>query len=382
MNTPQDRKSETRVPNTEISSKSDLAQIRDERLYRAKFPTFEAYCRARWAYGRRYVNRLISAAQLFHYLGTTCSQTRPDQESQLRPMIGLTPDQAQLAWQCAVELAGDRRITARLVKTAMQALQLGKAAKPAVRETRQSRTQKRQLINDAIGQLLVLLSQKGADAGAACRTPSPSRNLMPKINPKPENLAQLVFWIRGEKVLIDADLAVLYGVETRVLIQAVRRNRERFPDDFAFQLTVEEFTALRSQIVISNLDCHGGGFLLKSQTVISRAESNDPSSDVLTSKAARGGRRYRPYAFTEQGVAMLSSVLRSSRAVEVNIAMMRTFVQLRRLMDSNRDLARKIEDMEKKYDEQFAVVFEAIKQLVAEDQARKAQPPRRIGFKP
>ncbi len=87
-----------------------------------------------------------------------------------------------------------------------------------------------------------------------------------------------------------------------------------------------------------------------------------------------------PYAFTEQGVAMLSSVLRSPRAVEVNIAIMRTFVQLRRLMDSNRDLARKINAMEKKYDEQFAVVFDAIKQLIAEDEVRKAQPKRRIGF--
>jgi len=92
------------------------------------------------------------------------------------------------------------------------------------------------------------------------------------------------------------------------------------------------------------------------------------------------GRAYLPYAFTEQGVAMLSSVLRSPRAVEVNIAIMRTFVQLRRLMDSNRDLARKIEAMERKYDEQFAVVFEAIKQLVADDQAIKAQPQHRIGF--
>ena len=90
--------------------------------------------------------------------------------------------------------------------------------------------------------------------------------------------------------------------------------------------------------------------------------------------------KYLPYAFTEQGVAMLSSVLRSQRAVEVNIAIMRTFVQLRRLMDSNRDLARKIEAMELKYDEQFAVVFNAIKQLIAEDEARKSQPKRRIGF--
>jgi hypothetical protein len=94
------------------------------------------------------------------------------------------------------------------------------------------------------------------------------------------------------------------------------------------------------------------------------------------------GKSYLPYAFTEQGVAMLSSVLRSQRAVEVNIAIMRTFVQLRRLMDSNRDLAKKIEAIESKYDQQFAVVFDAIKQLIAEDTARKAQPKRRIGFQP
>ena len=101
-------------------------------------------------------------------------------------------------------------------------------------------------------------------------------------------------------------------------------------------------------------------------------------SQIVTSKTARGGRRYRPYAFTEQGVAMLSSVLRSTRAVEVNIAIMRTFVQLRRLMDTNRDLARKIEALEKKYDEQFAVVFEAIKELITPP----APPKKQIGFHP
>jgi len=155
--------------------------------------------------------------------------------------------------------------------------------------------------------------------------------------------------VRGERVLFDADLATLYGVETRTLNQAVARNRERFPLDFMFRVTAEEWTILRSQIVIS-------------------------------SSSGWGGVRYLPYAFTEQGVAMLSSVLRSSRAVEVNIAIMRTFVQLRRLMDSNRQLARKIEAMEKKYDEQFAVVFDAIKRLIAEDDARRASPKRRIGF--
>lgn len=138
-------------------------------------------------------------------------------------------------------------------------------------------------------------------------------------------------FLRGERVMLDSDLAGLYGVEARALKQAV-----------------SEAEAIRNS----------------SQTVMS----------------SRRGQAYLPYAFTEQGVAMLSSVLRSPRAVEVNIAIMRTFVQLRRLMDSNRRLARKIEALEQKYDEQFAVVFDAIKRLIAEDNGRKAVPKRRIGF--
>jgi hypothetical protein len=171
---------------------------------------------------------------------------------------------------------------------------------------------------------------------------------MPRIIPKPENLAPFIFLLRGEKVLLSQHLAELYGVSVSALNQAVKRNSERFPEDFMFQLSDAEFKGLKSQIVTSN----------------------------------RGGpHRAMPYAFTEQGVAMLSSVLRSPGAIEVNIAIMRTFVQLRRLMDSNRDLARKIEAMEKKYDEQFAVVFDAIKQLIAEDQAKRTQR-RQIGFHP
>ncbi len=181
---------------------------------------------------------------------------------------------------------------------------------------------------------------------------------------KPENFAQLVFFMRGEKVMFDADLAMLYGVEVRSLNQAVARNRKRFPADFAFQLTDDELAALRSQLVIS-----------KSPT--SQASSR-LRSRIVTSKTGRGGRRYLPYAFTEQGVAMLSSVLRSARAVEVNIAIMRTFVQLRRLMDSNRDLARKIESLEKKYDEQFSAVFAAIKELITQPPS----PRKSIGFHP
>jgi ORF6N domain len=179
---------------------------------------------------------------------------------------------------------------------------------------------------------------------------------------RPESLAPLIFFVRGEKVLLDADLAALYGVEARALNQAVARNRERFPADFMFRLSPEEYEGIRSQFVTASKG------------------SNPNSSQTVMSSRKHRGRAYRPYAFTEQGIAMLSSVLRSPRAVEVNIAIMRTFVQLRRLMDSNRGLARKIEAMERKYDQQFIVVFDAIKRLIAEDEARKAQPGRRIGF--
>lgn len=191
---------------------------------------------------------------------------------------------------------------------------------------------------------------------------------MTKPMPKPENLAQLVFLIRGEKVLLDADLALLYGVETGALNRAVKRNIERFPEDFMFQLSQEDWDNLKCQIGISSspaMPVKKKGGLIQSQIVTA---------------VTHGGRRGLPYAFTEQGIAMLSSVLRSPRAVEVNIAIMRTFVQLRRLMDSNRDLARKIEALEMKYDEQFAIVFDAIKQLIADDQDRKTKPKRHIGF--
>lgn len=158
-----------------------------------------------------------------------------------------------------------------------------------------------------------------------------------------EKIWQKIIVIRKEKVILDRDLAELYGVETRHLVQAVKRNKTRFPSDFLFQLTVEEFKNLRSQIVTSSW----------------------------------GGRRYPPYAFTEQGVAMLSSVLKSDRAVNVNIAIMRAFVQMRKMISNYSDLLLKVEKMEKKYDAQFKVVFEAIKQLMEPVPKKK----RRIGFK-
>ena len=158
---------------------------------------------------------------------------------------------------------------------------------------------------------------------------------MPAVEPKPENLASLIFYVRGEKVLLDADLAILYGVEARALNQAVARNRTRFPADFMFQLTADKYDAIQSRFVAA----------------APGARMN--SSQLVMSSRKHRGRAYRPYAFTEHGVAMLSSVLRSPRAAEVNIAIMRTFVQLRRLMDSNRDLARRIDALERRYDEQF-----------------------------
>jgi len=159
-----------------------------------------------------------------------------------------------------------------------------------------------------------------------------------------EALAGLVRWVRGERVMLDADLARLYGVETGDLNRAVKRNSRRFPDDFMFVLNKQE---------VANLICQIG-----------------------ISSSGWGGRRKPIMAFTEQGVAMLSSVLKSDRAADVNIAIMRTFVQLRRLMDSNRELARKIAEMEKRYDEQFGAVFQAIQQLITEEE----EPKRKIGF--
>jgi hypothetical protein len=141
----------------------------------------------------------------------------------------------------------------------------------------------------------------------------------------------LIWFIRGEKVILDSDLAALYGVETRVLMQAVKRNISRFPPDFMFSLSDAEIRNLKSQIVTSS---------------------------------SWGGKRKTPYVFTEQGVAMLSSVLRSERAVQVNIAIMRAFVQLRRMMLSHRDLTQRLDEMEKKYDEQFKLVFQALHQLM------------------
>lgn len=175
---------------------------------------------------------------------------------------------------------------------------------------------------------------------------------------KPEHVAQLIFFVRGEKVMLDVDLAKLYGVTTKALNQAMRRNKTRFPEDFAFRLSREEFDRVRSRIVTTSRGRHG----MWSQIVTTSQKYR--RSDSL------------PVAFTEQGVAMLSSVLRSARAVDVNIAIMRTFVQLRRLMDGNAEFARKLAALENKYDAQFKVIFAAIRELMLPP----APPTREVGF--
>jgi len=159
-----------------------------------------------------------------------------------------------------------------------------------------------------------------------------------------ERIERGIIFIRGQKVMLDVDLAELYGVPTKVLNQAVRRNLDRFPADFMFQLTPDEV-----------------GELNRSQIVTGSQKHRNP--------------RYTPLLFTEQGVAMLSTVLRSKRAIQVNIEIMRAFVRLRQLLSSNAELARKLHDLEKKYDAQFKVVFDAINQLMAAQEPR-----RRIGF--
>lgn len=173
-------------------------------------------------------------------------------------------------------------------------------------------------------------------------------------------------------MILDSDIAELYGVSIGRLNEAVKRNIERFPSDFMFQLTVEEDDNLKSQSAISSSDTKA----LRSQIATLKPDDS-LRSQIVTLNSKRGQhRKYLPYAFTEQGVAMLSSVLRSTRAVEVNIAIIRTFVQLRSLMQSNKLLAEKIEKLEGKYDQNFQIVFEAINQLIAADEI----PSKELGF--
>jgi ORF6N domain len=156
-----------------------------------------------------------------------------------------------------------------------------------------------------------------------------------------ELIASRIYLIRGEKVMLDSDLASLYGVTTKALVQAVKRNTERFPSDFMFQLSSTEFENLRSQIVTSSW----------------------------------GGRRYPPYAFTEHGVAMLSSVLRSKKAIQVNIGIIRTFVEVRQFMAANKDLARKVEE----HDRKITLLIEAVQKILAPSSPPKKNP---VGYVP
>ena len=169
-----------------------------------------------------------------------------------------------------------------------------------------------------------------------------------------EIIENKIYIIRGQKVMIDHDLAILYGVPTKVFNQAVRRNIRRFPDDFMFQLTPEETLALRSHFVTSNLRRQIGA-------------------------SKRGGRRYLPYAFSEHGILMLSSVLNSDRAVQVNIRIMRIFVKIREILSAHKDLARKLDHLEQKvsgHDVDIRQIFDAIRQLMEPPKEKR----RKIGF--
>ncbi|RJQ32552.1 MAG: ORF6N domain-containing protein [Actinobacteria bacterium] len=171
-----------------------------------------------------------------------------------------------------------------------------------------------------------------------------------------ERIEKSILLLRGQKVMLDTDLAELYGVETKRLNEAVKRNIDRFPADFMFQLNEEELEILKSQFVTSSL-----------------------RSQFATSNT-KGGRRYYPYAFTEQGVAMLSSVLKSKRAVQVNIEIMRAFVKMRQLIASNKELALKLEELERKsdrHDDQISAIFAAIKKLMLPP----SKPKNPIGFR-
>jgi hypothetical protein len=168
-----------------------------------------------------------------------------------------------------------------------------------------------------------------------------------------ERIDRAIYLIRGQRIMLDADLALLYGVSVGRLNEAVRRNIQRFPADFMFQLTKDEFEELKIRI---------GRLNLKSQIAIS--------------SSGWGGRRHPPHAFTEQGVAMLSTVLRSDRAIRVNIEIMRAFVRMRRILATNADLERRLSELEKKYDDQFRIVFDTLRQLMAPTAPSR----KKIGF--
>lgn len=195
----------------------------------------------------------------------------------------------------------------------------------------------------------------------AFATPMPAR-VKASQSPSPDAIGSQVLLLRGQRVLLAQQLASLYGVETRALNQAVKRNIERFPADFMFQVELEEIESLRSQFVI----------LSESGVAL-----DDVSRSQFVSLKQGSNIKYLPYAFTEQGIAMLSSVLKSERAIAVNIEIMRTFIKLRSILAEHHELKRKLASLESKYDGQFKIVFEAIRELMSpKDQPKK----RRIGF--
>jgi hypothetical protein len=168
-----------------------------------------------------------------------------------------------------------------------------------------------------------------------------------------ERIENAILLIRGEKVIMDVDLAVLYGVSTKRLNEQVRRNRDRFPDDFMFQLTAAEVNALKDEVGASNL---------RSQFATSRSH---------------GGRRYLPYVFTEHGAIMAANVLNSDRAVQASVQVVRAFVRLRQMLASNAELSRKLDALERKYDRQFKVIFDAIRELMTPPVPKQKE----IGFR-
>ena len=172
-------------------------------------------------------------------------------------------------------------------------------------------------------------------------SPDYGRNMRPLV--RLAVIEKKILFINGQKVLLDSDLAALYGVTTKRLNEQVRRNVKRFPADFMYQISQEEFESLKSHFATSS---------------------------------SWGGRRTRPYVFTEQGIAMLSSALTSQRAIQVNIEIMRTFVKLREMISTHKDLARKLSELERKYDGQFRIVFEAMRQLIEVEE----KPKKKIGF--
>ena len=219
------------------------------------------------------------------------------------------------------------------------------------------------------------MSKRGSKKTTKPSPKSAGRTMVTLLTP--DQVEQSILFLRGERVLLDEQLAVFYGVETKTLVRAVKRNIDRFPDDFMFQLTSEEWDLLRSQSVTSRGGMHAG-YDLRCQVGTSSHRTHAVAGEVDASgetvlrcqngtskREAHGGRRYAPYAFTEQGVAMLSSVLRSKQAVAVNVEIMRAFVRLRQLLTTHKELADRIARLERAMTDRDAKVDSQIEEIVA-----------------